>query len=117
MKDNIVLDKSFLFAIRIVKLCRFLQEDKKEYVLTKQLLRSGTSIGANIKEAINGISKKDFTAKMYIAFKEANETEYWIELLRATDYLTASEFDSIIADCRELCKLLSAITKSSTNNH
>lgn len=77
MKENIVLDKSFLFAIRIVKLCRLLQNDKKEFVLSKQLLRSGTSIGANIKETINGISKKDFTAKMYIAFKEANETEYW----------------------------------------
>lgn len=116
LKENIVLDKSFLFAVEIIKLCRFLQEERKEFILSKQLLRSGTSIGANIKEAINGISKKDFTAKMYIALKEANETEYWIELLKSTDYLAKYEFERITCDCKELCKLLSSITKYSIKN-
>ena len=112
MKDNIVLTKSFNFAIIIIELSKILQKDKKEFVISKQLLRSGTSIGANIKEAVNGFSKKDFIAKMYVALKEANETEYWLELLNATDYLAEAEYKSIVYDCKELCKLLSSITKS-----
>ncbi|MCL2698609.1 MAG: four helix bundle protein, partial [Oscillospiraceae bacterium] len=86
-KENIVVDKSKKFAVRIVRLYKFLCEDKKEYVLSKQLLRSGTSVGANVKEAIRGQSKADFTAKMNIALKEISETEYWLEILHETNYL------------------------------
>jgi len=100
------------FAKRIVKLYRYLVEEKKEYVLSKQLLRSGTSIGANITEAECGISRKDFLAKMYIAFKECAETQYWLELLESSEYLTEKEYQSINADCEELRKILSSITKS-----
>ncbi len=100
------------FAKRIVKLYRYLVEEKKEYVLSKQLLRSGTSIGANITEAECGISRKDFLAKMYIAFKECAETQYWLELLESSEYLSEKEYQSINADCEELRKILSSITKS-----
>lgn len=111
-KSNVVRHKSEDFAIRIVRLYKYLSEEHKEYVLSKQLLRSGTSIGANITEAIHGISKKDFLAKMYIAFKECAETEYWLTLLHKTEYLTAEEYSSIHADCVELIKLLTTITKT-----
>ena len=116
MSDSIVFEKSKRFAIRIVKLYKYLCIEKKEIVLSKQLLRSGTSIGANIAEAECGISKKDFLAKMYIAFKECSESKYWLELLHETDYLTQSEFDSINADCTELQKLLSSIAKTLKDN-
>ncbi len=109
---NPVKDKSKAFAIRVIKLYKYLCATKQEYVLSKQLLRSGTSIGANIAEALCGISKKDFLAKMYIAFKECIETQYWLELLSETDFLSKSEFESINSDCEELRKLLSSITKS-----
>ena len=105
--DSVIRDKSKVFAIRIVKLYRYLCSEKKEYVLSKQLLRSGTSIGANVVEAQSAISKKDFLAKMYIAFKECNETEYWLELLHETDSLTDDEFESINQDNLTLKKLLS----------
>ena len=98
MSDSIVFDKSKKFAIRVVKLYNYLCDEKKEFVLSKQLLRSGTSIGANIAEANSAFSKKDFLAKMYIAFKECSESKYWLELLYETDYLTQSQFDSINAD-------------------
>lgn len=110
--SNPVKDKSKAFAIRVIKLYKYLCSTKQEYVLSKQLLRSGTSIGANIAEALCGISKKDFLAKMYIAFKECVETQYWLELLSETEFLSKSEFESINADCEELRKLLSSITKS-----
>ena len=116
MGDSIVFEKSKRFAIRIVKLYKYLCDEKKEVVLSKQLLRSGTSIGANIAEANSAFSKKDFLAKMYIAFKECSESKYWLELLYKTDYLTRSEFDSINADCTELQKLLSSITKTLKDN-
>ncbi|MCB0479761.1 MAG: four helix bundle protein, partial [Crocinitomicaceae bacterium] len=87
MKENIIQQKSFAFAIRTVNAYKYLQSEKKEFVLSKQLLRSGTSIGANIEEATGGQSKKDFIAKMSIAYKEARETKYWIKLLAATEYL------------------------------
>lgn len=116
MSDSIVFEKSKRFAIRIVKLYKYLCDEKKEVVLSKQLLRSGTSIGANIAEANSAFSKKDFLAKMYIAFKECSESKYWLELLHETDYLTQSEFDSINADCTELQKLLSSITKTLKDN-
>lgn len=110
-KPNPIAAKSKHFAVRIIKLYKHLSENKKECILSKQLLRSGTSIGANISEALCGISKKDFLAKMHIAFKECAETKYWIELLHETDYLSDDEFQSINNDCVELRKLLSRITK------
>ena len=116
MGDSIVFEKSKRFAIRIVKLYKYLCDEKKEVVLSKQLLRSGTSIGANIAEANSAFSKKDFLAKMYIAFKECSESKYWLDLLYKTGYLTQSEFDSINADCTELQKILSSITKTMKNN-
>ena len=116
MKDNIIQIKSKAFAIRIIRLYRYLIETKKEYVLSKQLLRSGTSIAANICEALCGVSKKDFLSKMHISFKECVETQYWLDLLAETDYLSKSEYDSISSDCEELRKLLSSITKSTNEN-
>ena len=116
MKDNIIQIKSKAFAIRIIRLYRYLIETKKEYVLSKQLLRSGTSIGANICEALCGVIKKDFLSKMHISFKECVETQYWLDLLAETDYLSKSEYDSISSDCEELRKLLSSITKSTNEN-
>lgn len=111
--DNIVLDKSLAFAIRIVRLYQYLTKEKQEQILSKQLLKSGTSIGANIREALRGQSRQDFSAKMNISLKEVYETEYWLELLYRTDYITEMEFKSIFADCRELTKLLSSIVKTS----
>ena len=108
---NVVYDKSFQFAIRIVKLYRFLVENKREFVLSKQLLRCGTSIGANVAEAEKGQSLADFYAKMNIALKEANETKYWLRLLHATEYLTNQQFVSLDADVKELIALLVAICK------
>ena len=110
MKENAIKDQSKAFAVRIVRLYRYLREDKKEWVLSKQLLRSGTSIGANVVEALASISKKEFLAKMYISFKECCETEYWLELLHDTDYLNDDEFESISQDNLALRKLLSSIT-------
>ena len=112
-QDNLILDKSKAFAVRIVKLYQYLCDEKKEYVLSKQVLRSGTSIGANAKEAVRGQSKADFIAKMNIALKEASETEYWLELLYETAYLDKAQFDSIYADNQELLKILTSIVKSS----
>lgn len=112
-ENNVIVDKSKTFAVRIIKLYKYLCENKKEYVLSKQLLRSGTSIGANVKEAIRGQSKADFVAKMSIALKEASETEYWLELLYETDFIDQKQFNSIYADNNELLKLLTSIVKSS----
>ena len=113
MSDNAVLTKSKAFAVRIIMLYKHLCAESKEYTLSKQILRSGTSIGANIREAVNGYSKKDFTAKMSIALKEAGETAYWLELLAETDYISDSQFKSIYADVEELLKLLTSIVKTS----
>lgn len=110
--DNAVLKKSKSFALRIIGLSRFLREEKREFILSKQVLRSGTSIGANVKEAEFAQSKADFYSKMYIAFKEAAETEYWLELLHDAEYINDNEFYSIYPDCQELLKLLSSITKT-----
>ena len=117
-KDNIILDKSFSFAIRVVKLYKHLCDDKKEYILSKQLLRCGTSIGANINEAQAGQSKKDFIAKMSIASKEARESKYWIDLLAKTNYLDMNEHHvkSLLKDIEEIIKLLTIIVKSSQGN-
>ena len=111
--NNAIQEKSFRFAVRIVKLCRYLQSDHKEFVLSKQLLRSGTSIGANISESQQAQSRPDFINKLNIALKEACETNYWLRLLRETDFLTDEAFQSIITDCRELERLLTAIIKTS----
>jgi len=110
---NIVVEKSYQFAIRIVKLCQYLNKEKKEHVLSKQLLRSGTSVVANVEEAIGGISKKDFTAKMSIAYKEARETNYWIRLLKDTDFIDEKLFKSLDNDNQELLKILYSIINSS----
>ena len=112
--ENIIADKSKEFAVRIVKLYQYLCTEKREFVLAKQLLRSGTSIGANVKEAIRGQSKADFISKMSIALKEASETEYWLELLYETDFLDKNQFQSIYADNQELLKILTSIIKSSS---
>ena len=116
MKENVVRDKSFKFAIRIVKLSKHLVEQKREFVLSKQILRSGTAVGALIRESEHAESKADFIHKLSIALKEANETDYWIDLLYKTDYLISKEHQSIKTDILELIKLLIAIIKISTNN-
>ena len=110
--DNVIVDKSKAFALRIINLYKYLCEEKHEYILSKQLIRSGTSIGANITEAIRGQSNADFTAKINIALKEASETEYWLELLHKSDYLTNEQFDSIHSDCVEILKILMSILNS-----
>ena len=110
MKDNAIAVKSKAFALRIIKLYKYLSGTQKEFVLSKQLLRSGTSIGANIREAQRGQSKADFYAKLYISLKEADETAYWLELLHESLYLADDQFGSIYNDCEELIRLLVAIT-------
>lgn len=115
-KNNISVEKSFAFAVRIVNLYKHLTSEHKEYVLSKQLLRSGTSIGVNVAEAQKGQSKADFIAKMSIALKEANETHYWLKLLYKTDYLNKSQYDSINTDINELISILTAICKTSNSN-
>ncbi|MDE6378230.1 MAG: four helix bundle protein [Duncaniella sp.] len=110
--DNVVLVKSKDFAVRIVMRYQYLWTEKAEHVLSKQLLRCGTSIGANLNEAQEAVSPKEFETKVYIALKEARETEYWLELLHKTDYLSKSQYDSINTDCVEILKLLVSITKS-----
>ena len=116
MVESIVFEKSKAFAIRIVKLYKHLCENKNEYVLSKQLLRSGTSIGANIAEAEYAITKKDFLSKIYISLKEASETKYWLDLLHDADLLSNKEHSSIVADCEELLKLLTSIAKTTSEN-
>lgn len=112
MVNNIIETKSFDFAVRIVKLNKHLRDKKKEFVLSKQLLKSGTSIGANIAEAECGQSKADFHAKMYIALKEANETHYWLRLLYQTEHLTQKQFESMESDVKELISILTSICKT-----
>ena len=111
-KENVVMNKSYAFALRIVKLYKYLAYEKKVYVLSKQLLRSGTSIGALVKEGEHAQSKADFLNKMNIALKEANETQYWIELLRDSGYLSSEESLSIYDNANELIRLLASIVKS-----
>ena len=112
--DNLIEKKSFAFAVRIVKLYKLICEDRKEYTLSKQLLRSGTSIGANVSEAEMGQSRADFYAKLFIALKEANETYYWLRLLHETEYITANEFKSIERDVKEIISILVSICKTRT---
>ena len=113
---NAVRVKSFDFAVRIVKLYRYLYDEKKEFVLSKQLLRSGTSVGANVEEALQAQSKRDYLSKMNIALKEANETLYWIRLFHATGLLDDAQKESIFDDCDELIRLLVVIVKTTKRN-
>ncbi len=116
MRENIIKDKSFKFAIRIVKLYQFLVSDKKEYVLSKQLLRSGTSVGAMVREAEHSESKADFIHKMAIAQKEINESIYWLELLKETDYLSNQQYENINKDAIEVIKMITSIIKTTKAN-
>ena len=113
--ENVVRQKAYDFALRIVKLHRFLCSEKKEYALSKQIVRSGTSIGANIEEAIGGQSKRDYVSKMSIAYKEARETHYWLRLLRDADILEKQQAESITRDCDELLRLCGSILKTMRN--
>ena len=115
MGKSIVLDKSKSFTVRIIKLHKYLTSDKREFVMSKQILKSGTSIGANISEALQAQSKLDFVSKLSIALKEASETEYWLDVLHQTNYLTAIQYDSIKPDCIELIKLLTSIINTTKN--
>ena len=118
MKDkNIVEEKNFDFAVRVVKLYKYLTTVKQEFVMSKQLLRSGTSIGANISEAQQAQSQMDFLSKMSISLKESYESDYWLRLLYHTDYLNEEEYESIISDCRTITKLLVSIIKSTKTNN
>ncbi len=110
-KDNVVYLKSFAFAVRVVKAYRFLIKNKREYVLSKQLLRSGTSIGANVAEADGAVSRKDFANKIGIAYKECLETKYWLDLLHETDFIDTKSYQSVFADADELGKILFSILK------
>ena len=112
-EENIIATKSYAFAVRCVNLYKYLCDVKNDYTIGRQLMRSGTSIGANVKEATRRVSKADFTAKMSISLKEASESEFWIELLRDTDYITTEQAESMLADCQELLKLLMTIVKTS----
>jgi four helix bundle protein len=117
MQNNVILDKSFEFAVRIVNLKKYLNQFKQERIMAGQLLRSGTSIGANVTEADQAQSKADFISKMGIANKEAHETRYWIRLLYKTGYISDPEYSSIFEDCQELIRILQAIIKSAKENN
>lgn len=115
MKESILKSKSFALAVRIVKLYKYLCEQKKEYVLSKQVLRSGTSVGAMVREAEYSESKADFSHKMRVARKELNETLYWLELLLQTEYITQTEYNSLSADAIEIIKILTTSIKTAKN--
>lgn len=111
-KDNIARDKSKNFALRIVRLYQYLINDKKEFVLSKQILRSGTSIGANLAESVCAMSEKDFLSKVYIALKETEETLYWLDLLKDAEFIDVKSYESISVDCKEIAKILAKATKT-----
>ena len=111
-RDNVIARKSKSFALRIIRLDQFLRGEKREYVLSRQVLRSGTSIGANVREAARAQSSADFYAKLTVALKEADETAYWLELLHESGYLNRQGFESLYKDCQELIRLLTSITKT-----
>jgi len=112
LKENIIQQKSYTFAIKIIELYKYLVGTKKEYILSKQLLRSGTSVGANIEEALGGQSKKDFISKLSVAYKEARETKYWLSLLRESKYMTQEELSTAFNDCEEILKIIGKIQKT-----
>jgi len=113
MKENVLLEKSFAFAVRVVKAYKYLVEEKKEFIISKQFLRSGTSIGSNSEEAVGGQSKADFISKLSIAYKEARETRYWIRLLKATNYFDDSQAESLLNDTEELLRIIGKIQVTS----
>lgn len=113
MKENLIYDKTFKFAVKIMNLYKYLSMEQKEYIISKQVLRAGTSIGANVREALQAQSKKDFLFKMNIALKESAETEYWIELLIATNYVTEK---SILNECKEINRIITSIVKTTKTN-
>lgn len=115
LSNNIVVTKSMDFAVRCVKLARFLRDNNQEYELGNQIVRSGTSIGANIREALRGQSRADFRAKMNISLREANETQYWLELPMRVGYLSDKEYQSLQHDCTESCKLLMSIVRTTAD--
>jgi four helix bundle protein len=115
-EKNILYDKSYAFSIRIVKLSQYLSKEKKEYILNKQIIRSGTAVCALVSESKFAQSRADFMNKLMIALKEANETRYWINLLYDTDYISKQMYESLLKDCKELVSLLVSITKSIKNN-
>jgi four helix bundle protein len=114
--ENAIADKTYAFSIRIVKLYQYMISNNKEFVLSKQILKSGTSIGANTEEAIGGISKKDYLAKLFKAYKEARETKYWLRLLKDTGYIKEVLYLSLLSDCEEILKILFSIIKTSKEN-
>ena len=114
--DNVVVQKSYAFSLRCVRLYKYLYSRDGNYIIGKQLLRSGTSIGANVREALRAQTRPDFITKLNVALKEASETEYWIELLRDSDYISSSQAESMLADCVELLKILTSIVKKSKEN-
>jgi four helix bundle protein len=116
MKDNIIQEKSFAFAVRAVKAYKYIATHKKEYVLSKQFLKSATSVGANVEEAIGAQSKPDFISKLSIAYKEGRESHYWIRLLQETEYLNHNEANSLLSELEEILKIISRIKMTSLNN-
>lgn len=116
MKENIIAEKTFRFAVRIVKLGQYLMNEKKEFILSKQIIRSGTSIGANIEEADGGQSKADFIAKCQISYKEAKETKYWLRLLEATGYIEPNLANSLLNDAQEIIRIIQSILKTAKEN-
>ena len=116
MKENVLIDKSVAFAARVIKLNQYLTKDKKEHIISKQIIRSGTSIGANIHEANYGQSKADFISKMHIALKETAETEYWLKLLKLSGYITEDMSRSLLSDCLEIKRLLIASINTAEDN-
>ena len=115
MKENILLEKSLLFSARIVKLHNYLVKEKREHIISKQIIRSATSIGANANEAVYGVSKADFIAKLQISLKETAETEYWLRLLVLSEYITEDESKSLIADCLEIKRILVSTLNTAKN--
>ena len=115
MRENIIVNKTVDFSLKIIKLYKYLCEEKKEYIMSKQILRSGTSIGANVREAVNSQSKKEFIAKMNISLKEVSETEYWLELLIKSNYIDEFQAKNIVFDCSEIAKIIISIIKTSNN--
>ncbi|MEO9886860.1 MAG: four helix bundle protein [Balneola sp.] len=114
--DNIIQTKSYDFALRIIKLNKYLVSEQKEFSISRQLLRSGTSIGANVEEAIGGTTKKDFKYKLSISYREARESHYWIRLLRDSNYVSQDQADSLLKDCDELLKIIGSIIKTTKTN-
>ena len=111
--DNIIKDKSYNFSLKIIKIYQELTKDRKEFIISKQLIRSGTSIGANIEEAIGAQSRKDFISKISISYKETRETLYWLHILTDSDFLNKQQSDTLIYDCEELLKIIGSILKTS----